>query len=245
MKYPEISVVVPCYKESTVIEETLDTLSRVLENSFERLEIIMVTDGSPDDTAEKIQRYGQSHPDLPLTLISFKQNQGKGAAVKEGVLAARYDPVLFIDADLTIPIEELEKFLPTLESADIAIASRLAAGSVFEESAPWYRVALARGFYVLQMLLLGNFEYSDTQCGFKLFKKEVAHRIFSKLTIKRFAFDAELLFLAKKMHFSVAVLPVTIKKDTRNTNVDTLRDPFNMFFALLKIRYNDWLGRYE
>ncbi len=245
MKYPEISVVVPCYQESAVIESTLFSLSTYLTKHFERFELIVVTDGSPDDTREKVQQFGQSHPRIPLTLISFQKNRGKGAAVKEGVLSSHYDLILFIDADLTIPIEELEKFLPSLRSSDMAIGSRLVPGSVFEEGAPWYRTVLARGFHILQILLLGNFEYSDTQCGFKLFKKDVARTLFEKIRVKRFAFDAELLFLAKKMNFSVAVLPVTIKKDARNTNVDTLRDPLNMFGALIQIRWNDLLSKYE
>lgn len=246
MKYTEISVVVPCYKEAAVIEENILTLFLYLKEHFERFEIIVVTDGSPDGTKEKAQELGRSRPDIPLILISFKENRGKGAAVKEGVLASRYDLVLFIDADLTIPIDELDEFVPTVtHSSDIAIASRLIPGSVFEEAAPWYRKVLARSFHLLQILLLGNFEYSDTQCGFKLFKRLVAQRLFKKITVKRFAFDAELLFLAKNMNLRIAVLPVTIKKDARNTNVRTIHDSINMFFALIKIRLNYWLGRYH
>lgn len=245
MKYPEISVVVPCYKESMVIEENVIAIFSYLFEHFERFEIIVVTDGSPDDTATKVRMLGLKQPNIPLKLISFKRNQGKGAAVKEGVLATQYDPVLFIDADLTIPISELGKFMPTLEISDIAIASRLVPGTIFEENTPWYRVVLARGFHLLQILLLGNFEYSDTQCGFKLFRKNVAQTLFEQIRIKRFAFDAELLFLAKKMSYSVAVLPVTIKKDLRNTNVHVLQDPLNMLFALLKIRLCDWLNLYS
>lgn len=245
MKHSEISVVVPCYRESAVIESTLSSLSTYLTEHFERFELVVVTDGSTDDTREKVQQFGQTYPNIPLTLISFQKNRGKGAAVKEGVLSSRYDLILFIDADLTIPIEELEKFLPNMQSSDIAIASRLVPGSIFEERAPWYRTVLARGFHLLQILLLGNFEYSDTQCGFKLLKKDAARILFEKIRIKRFAFDAELLFLAKKMNFSIAVLPVTIKKDARNTNVDTLRDPINMFGALVRIRWNDLLSKYE
>lgn len=245
MKHSAISVVVPCYRESAVITSTLSTLSAYLTQHFERFELVVVTDGSPDDTREKVQQFGQTYPNIPLTLISFQKNHGKGAAVREGVLSSRYDLILFIDADLTIPIEELEKFLPSMQSSDIAIGSRLVPGSIFEEKAPWYRTVLARGFHLLQILLLGNFEYSDTQCGFKLFKKDVARTLFEKISIKRFAFDAELLFLAKKMNFSIAVLPVTIKKDARNTNVDTLRDPINMFGALIRIRWNDLLSKYE
>lgn len=245
MKYSEISVVVPCFKESSVIEGTIWSLHSYLSEQFERFEIIIVADGSPDDTKAKARSFGQAHPEIPLTLISFKRNQGKGAAVKEGVLASQYELVLFIDADLTIPIEELNKFLPAIKTSDIAIASRLVPGTIFEEKAPWYRTVLARGFHLLQILLLGNFKYSDTQCGFKLFRRNIAQTIFERVRIKRFAFDAELLFLAKKFNFSVTVLPVTIKKDTRNTNVHVIQDPLNMLFALLKIRLNDWLGIYR
>jgi dolichyl-phosphate beta-glucosyltransferase len=245
MKYPEISVVVPCYKEAEVIETNIRLLDTYLKEHFERYEIIVVTDGSPDRTKENVEHFGQSHPEVPLVLIPFALNQGKGAAVKEGILASRYDPVLFIDADLTIPIEELEPFMVALDSADIAIASRLVSGSSFEEPAPWYRTLLARGFHLLQILLLGNFEFPDTQCGFKLFRRSVALTLFRKITIKRFAFDAELLFLATRHNSKVVSLPVTIKKDPRNTNVRPLHDAVNMLFALLKIRWNQITGRYD
>lgn len=245
MNYSEISVVIPCYKEEEVIEANILKVYQYLSKHFERFEIIVVTDGSPDHTKENVQRFGQAHPDIPFTLISFAKNQGKGAAVKKGVLSSQYDPVLFVDADLTIPIEELEQFVSALDSADIAIASRLVSGSSFEEPIPWYRTLLARGFHILQILLLGNFEFPDTQCGFKLFRRETALKLFRKVTIKRFAFDAELLFLATHQNVKVVSLPVTIKKDPRNTNVRPFSDSFNMLFALLKIRWNQITGRYR
>ena len=245
MQFKQISVVIPCYKEAEVIEANIQTLYNYLKERFDQFEIIVVTDGSPDDTRKNVEHFGTTHPEVPLVLIPFIINQGKGAAVKAGVLASQYDPVLFIDADLTIPIQELEKFISAIASADIAIASRLVSGSSFEEKSPWYRALLARGFHLFQILLLGNFEFSDTQCGFKLFRRNTALKLFKKITIKRFAFDAELLFLARKYNVKVAILPVRIKKDPRNTNVDILRDPINMIFALLKIRFNNWLGRYK
>ena len=245
MQYPEISVVVPCYKEAPVIEKNVLAIYEYLKQNFERFEIILVTDGSPDQTRENIIRLGNARPEIPLILIPFAKNQGKGAAVKAGVLASKYDPVLFIDADLTISITELKKFIPALDSADIVIASRLVSGSRFEEPIPWYRTLLARGFHILQIALLGNFEFSDTQCGFKLFRREPALDLFKKITIKRFAFDAELLFLAKRSNLKVAVLPVVILKDSRNTNVSTIKDPINMFFALIKINLNEWRGKYN
>jgi len=245
MPFKQISVVVPCYKESAVIETNIQTLYEYLRERFEVFEIITVTDGSPDDTRKNIERYGNSHPDVPLVLIPFAKNQGKGSAVKAGVLASKYDLVLFTDADLTIPIHELEKFVSAIESADIAIASRLVSGASFEEKLPQYRKVMARGFHLLQVALLGNFEFSDTQCGFKLFRRETALKLFKKITIKRFAFDAELLFLASKYNSKVAILPVHIKKDVHNTNVRPVNDAVNMIFALLKIRFNYWSGRYK
>lgn len=243
MPASSISVVLPAYKEAEVIGQSLVILSEYLRIHFQKFEIIVVTDGSPDGTQENVIRFQASHPEIPLQHIAFTKNRGKGAAVRAGVLASQYDPILYLDADLTIPISELEKFVQALETADIVIASRLLPGSSFEEPIPWYRTILARGFHLLQILILGNFEFSDTQCGFKLFRREVALDLFRRQTIERFAFDAELLFLAKQDHRNIAILPVTIKKDPRNTNVDPWRDPVNMFFALLKIRFNHWYHR--
>ena len=244
MKHQQISVIVPCYKEASVIEQNIEHLNTYLRERFEQFEIIIVTDGSPDDTKINVERFGNANPTIPIVLIPLKKNHGKGFAVKTGVLASRYDPVLFLDADLTIPIEELEKFLKALEIADMAIASRLISGSDFEEKAPWYRTIMGRAFHLLQILLLGNFEISDTQCGFKIYRRVIALKLFKRVTIERFAFDAELLFLAKRFNLKIAVLPVTILKDPRNTNVNPLRDSINMFFALLKIRLNHWTGKY-
>jgi dolichyl-phosphate beta-glucosyltransferase len=245
MNYPEISVVIPCHKEAEVIEANIKTVHEYLLGHFERHEIIVVTDGSPDGTADTIEALISARADIPLVHIRFETNRGKGAAVKEGVLASKYDPVLFMDADLTIPIEELEEFMSVLGQSDIVIASRLAPGARFEEPAPWYRVLMARGFHLLQILILGNFEFSDTQCGFKLFRRSVALDLFGRLTIRRFAFDAELMFLARHGNYRVAILPVIVRKDPRDTNVRVFCDPLDMLFSLLRIRWNDWTGRYD
>ena len=247
MKYPEISVVIPCYKEAEVIVSNIRTVHGYLIERFERHEIVVVTDGSPDGTADKIDTFSKEHADVPIRHIRFQKNKGKGAAVKAGVLRATYQPVLFIDADLTIPINELDEFMSVLNQSDsdIVIASRLAPGARLEEPAPWYRVLTARGFHLLQILILGGFEFSDTQCGFKLFNRKVAQDLFERVTIHRFAFDAELLFIAKKRNYRVAILPVLIHKDMRNTNVRVFHDSLDMLFSLLRIRYNDWSGRYD
>lgn len=245
MSSSEISVILPCHKEAEVIHENILAVSKFLQQRFVRFEIIVVTDGSPDGTSEIAHQVHREHPEIPLKIFSFTQNRGKGAAVRAGILKSSYDPVMFIDADLTIPIEELNTFLPALDNADLVIASRLLSGSYFEEPSPWYRVLMARSFHLLQILLLGNFEFSDTQCGFKLFRRAAALDLFGRSSINRFAFDAEILFLATKRNYKVAVLPVIIKKDPRNTNVRFFRDSINMIFALLKIRWNQIIGRYR
>ncbi len=243
--FSSLSIIIPCYKEREVIATNLFILDEFVRTRFERYELIVVTDGSPDGTPEEIERLRTEHPSLPIQHIRFPKNRGKGAAVRAGFQAATGDLILMIDADLTIAITELTQFLSAIEQADIAIASRLVPGTVFEEPAPFHRVLTARAFHILQMLLLGNFEFSDTQCGFKLFRRAPLQPIFEALTIDRFAFDAELLFLVRRMNLRVAILPVRIRKDARNTNVRIVRDSLNMLGALLKIRWNELLGRYD
>lgn len=245
MKHPEISVIIPCHKEAEVIETNILTVNEYLRSLFDRYEIVVVTDGSPDGTADVIDALITSRSDIPLTHIRFAENRGKGAAVKAGILASRFETVLFMDADLTIPIDELDEFMSALVQSDIVIASRLAPGARFDEPVPWYRVIMARGFHLLQILILGNFEFSDTQCGFKLFRRNAALDIFKRITIKRFAFDAELLFLARHNDYRVTILPVTVRKDPRDTNVRIVRDPIEMLFSLLRIRWNSMRGTYD
>ncbi|MFA9261888.1 MAG: glycosyltransferase [Undibacterium sp.] len=239
-----LSIIIPCYKEEEVIIPNLIAINAFVQSRFSAYELIVVTDGSPDGTREKVDQLRREQNDIPLVPIHFEKNHGKGAAIRRGMQIARYELVLMIDADLTISIEELDGFLKVIDETDMAIASRLAPGTVFEEPSPFHRVLTARIFHILQIILLGNFEFSDTQCGFKLFRRERVLPLFSALTIDRFAFDAELLFLAGKMNLRVATLPIRIRKDTRNTNVRIIRDSVNMFGALLKIRWNDFTGRY-
>lgn len=244
--YSEISVVIPCYKEASIIRETLLTVDAFLRPRFTRFEIIVVTDGSPDGTADAVRHVQKEYPAIPVILFSFEKNLGKGAAVKTGILKSSYDPILFLDADLTISITELEAFISALKNnVDIVIASRLLSGSHFEEPSPWHRILMARIFHLLQIFILGNFEFPDTQCGFKLFRRSAALHLFRKATIRRFAFDAEILFLARKNNYKITTLPVIIKRDPRNTNVRIIHDSLNMIFALFKIRLNQFSGRYR
>ena len=245
MNHSSLSVIVPCYNEASVIYETLVTLADFLHSKGILFEIIPVDDGSTDTTVQEIKRAQKDLSHIVIKPIYNAINYGKGQAVKDGVAQSRHKIILFIDADLTISIEELETFLPEIDHHDIIIASRALAKTHFEENNPWYRVFLAKGFRFSQNIILGKTRIKDTQCGFKVFKKEVAKRIFKHVTIQRFAFDAEALFLAKKYKYSVKQLPVTIHKDTRESHVNAILDPINMIFALLKIRVNALLGKYD
>ncbi len=242
--FSSLSIIIPCYKEREVIAASVATIDAYVRPRFERYEIIIITDGSPDGTRETVDQLCQNRPDIPIRHIAFTRNRGKGAAVRAGFHAAQYEFVLMVDADLTIAITELDNFMPAIEHADLAIASRLVPGTVFEEPSPFHRVLMARVFHILQIIILGNFEFSDTQCGFKLFRRETVLPLFRVLTINRFAIDTEILFLARRMNLRVAILPVRIQRDIRNTNVRIFRDSLNMFGALLKIRWNAWRGKY-
>jgi glycosyltransferase involved in cell wall biosynthesis len=245
MNHPSLSIIIPCYNEESVIYDTIKTIAAYLSAKDFDFEIIPVNDGSTDRTALEIDRARTELSTIRINPINNPFNQGKGKAVKDGVLQSQNDVIVFIDADLTVAIDELETFLPALETYDIVIASRALSKTIFEEYNPWYRVFLAKGFRFFHTLILGNSKTKDTQCGFKVFKKDVAQTIFRKVTIKRFAFDAEALFIATKLHYTVKQLPVTIHKDNRISRVNAITDPIDMLFALMKIRLKALLGKYD
>jgi len=189
-----------------------------------------------------------AHHDMPFTIIDSKENEGKGDAVKKGILASKLGQefVMFLDADLAIPIEELKKFLDAMNEKgyDLAIASRFVPGLKILEPVLWYRKIMEQVFRLLRKIILNSWKVQDTQCGFKVFHRSAAERIFKMATVKRFAFDAEIIFLAKKMGYSIKELPITLQ-NPRKSHVRLFLDPLNMFFALVKIRMNDFKGVYQ
>ena len=245
----ELSILVPAYNEE---QRILPTLARIVEYMDERgvpYEIIVVDDGSRDATRQVVHSFAADHPTVRLESYDDERgnplNRGKGYAVRRGVLAAKGRNILFSDADLSTPIEEMEKLLPSINEGKcgVAIASRALAGSNLAVHQPWYREAMGRTFnaFVQRLAVPG---IQDTQCGFKAFSGEAARRIFNKARIDGFGFDTEVLFLARKYGYRVLEVPVTWRH-RENSRVSPFVAPFQMMRELLQVRRNDRRGFYR
>lgn len=229
-----LTIVVPAYNEAARIGATLTQMLQWLDGHAPRAQIIVVDDGSRDDTTAVVRERAAGEPRLRVERLPV--NRGKGAAVRRGVELAQSDWVLFSDADLSTPIEELLKLRKAIEAgADIAIASRDRPDSDITRHQPAYREAMGRTFNALvrAMALPG---FSDTQCGFKLFSAEAARRCFGRMTIERFAFDVEVLFIAQRLGYRIAEVGVRWVNDERTT-VSPLRDASRMLVDIARIRY--------
>ena len=203
---PGLSIVLPVYNEALVLERTLAALVPFLESLGRSFEVVCVDDGSRDRSLEILK--AASAADARIRVETLPGNRGKGAAVRQGVLAARGAFVLFMDADLSTPLEETRGFLGALESGyDVAIGNRRAPGSKIRRRQPWLRETLGRGFTVLTRLLLAPGVH-DFTCGFKAFRKEAAAEIFRRSTLDGWAFDAELVVIAQELGLKLVQLPV-------------------------------------
>lgn len=237
-----LSVVIPVFNEEARIYPTLERLDRYLQDTFDEFEIIVVDDGSSDNTALIVQDLGRKLG--KITLIRYPVNAGKGYAIRTGVLASKGDLLLTCDADLSTPIEEVEKLLSYVDAGSaIAIGSRGLSASEIVMRQPWHRERMGRIFNVMvRTLLFGGIK--DTQCGFKLFKGEAARRLFERSLIKGFSFDVEILFLARKLGYTVKEIPVRWF-NSPHSKVRLLKDPIKMFLDLLRIRLYWLLGKYR
>lgn len=241
MQQKRISIVVPCFNEGKTIRENIKKIHAYLSANFEAFEIIAVNDGSLDNTLSELEALKK---ELPLEIINHEKNAGKGKAVRDGVLASPYEIVMFLDADLAIPIKSLAGFVEEIDNGyDLVIASRFIPGIKVLRPVLWYRKIMEKIFRILRMAILNNWSVKDTQCGFKVFRSSAAKRIFGMATINRFAFDSEIIFIAKKFGYSIQELPITLQNPPQSS-VRILFDPLNMFFALFKIRLNDLTGTY-
>jgi len=225
-----LSLLIPAYNEEHRISESLKRVIAYLDLQTYTSEIIVIDDGSKDQTAELVSHFPT------VKLIKLSRNFGKGFAVKTGALAAKGKYVLFSDADLSTPIEEVGRFLPILvQGTDIVIGSRAMKESNIAIRQPLYRELMGKIFNLfVKLFLFGGF--NDTQCGFKGFRTDQAKKIFEKTKIYRFSFDVEILYLAKKYNMKIKQLPITWRNNEASS-VSPISDASKMFFDLLKIRF--------
>lgn len=236
---PRYSVVIPAYNEAGRLPRTLEQISAFLQAGQWDHEILVVDDGSRDRTAEVVRAFAAGHPEVRL--LKQPRNLGKGAAIQAGVGAARGELVLFTDADLSTPIEELARLEQALENgAAVAIASRAVAGSRIEEHQPFYREWMGKSFNLLvRLLLLPGIH--DTQCGFKLFRRAAAQDLFPRLTILGFGFDVEVLYLARRQGLEIREVPVAWR-NSRHSKVSPVRDAWRMLGDLFRVLWRHRKG---
>jgi dolichyl-phosphate beta-glucosyltransferase len=230
-----LSVVIPAYNEEKRLPKTLKEIDRYLSKQLYDYEILVVNDGSTDKTTQIVENLKSEIPNLKL--IDNKINQGKGAVVKQGMLEAKGDFRIFTDADNSTPIEEIEKMWPYFkEGYDIVIGSRDLKGAILDPPQPIWRRILGEIFGFLTNLIVGTWGISDTQCGFKCFTKKAAEDIFPRCKISRFAFDPEILIIAKKLGYKIKEIPIYWRNDP-DSKVK-FKSMVNMGIDLLRIRLN-------
>ncbi len=239
-----ISIVIPAYNEERRLPATLDKVLAYLDaKDYPSSEVIVVDDGSSDGTAQVIARYQSADP--RVRLVSNPGNRGKGYSVRHGMLEAEGEWRLFSDADLSAPIEELDRLLVAAKEQGVAvvIGSRALDRSLINVHQSFFREVAGRVFN-LSMRFLTGLPFHDTQCGFKLFEGCAAYEIFRRQRIDRFGFDAEALFVARILGFRIVEFPVRWSH-TEGTKVRMFADSLDMFLDLMRVRWNHVRGLYR
>lgn len=243
---PYLSVIIPAYREAERIGENLLEIENYLSSKNYTYEVLVVTDGSPDDTA-KIAR-SRSSEVKNLRVIENKENHGKGYVVRQGLLEARGDLRLFLDADGSTSINHLDSFLPEFEKGfDVVIGSRDIEGAFVQVPQPKIRILMGNmGNWAIRVVL-GLWSYPDTQCGFKILTEKAAQAVASRMVVDRFGFDFELIILAKKLGFKIKQMPVRWLNEEGST-VGGLFGPngfLQVLIDLFKTRLRLWGGKYN
>ena len=234
-----LSIIIPAHNEENRLPETLEQVIRFLDKQSFTSEVVVVENGSSDQTLEVAQKFADQNKHVRV----IQSERGKGAAVKRGMLEAQGEYRFMCDADLSMPVDEIAKFLPTeQQDVEIAIASREAKGSV-RYNEPTYRHLGGRGInFLIQMLILPGL--NDTQCGFKCFRADVVEKIFSLQTLHGWSFDIELLYIARKYGYRIREIPIHWYHDS-DTKVRALPDAIRMFQDIFHILANARRGLYK
>jgi dolichyl-phosphate beta-glucosyltransferase len=224
----KLSIVVPCYNESKDIAKNSEIIKNYLESIKQDYELILVNDGSKDNTKEVIEA-------IPgVKALSYEPNRGKGGAVKYGIESATGDYVLFMDADLSTDLEAIDRFIKIAPNYDMVIGSRHAKDSVIKKKQPAVRVFI--GWCCRKLVNMKfHFKYKDTQCGFKAMRTDIAKKIVSKQVVNNFAFDVEYLYIAKLNNLSIYEMGV-IWADDRGSTVSPLKSSIKFFKDLSFIK---------
>ena len=239
---PTYSIIIPAYNEGARLATTLDRVLNYVAAQRLDAEVIVVNDGSCDQTPDLVHNYAQTHP--ALRLLENPGNRGKGYSVRNGMLHAGGEILLFSDADLSSPIEEAPKLFAAIRSgADIAIGSRWLQPELQAHRQSVLRQVYGRIINLALRILLG-LNFKDTQCGFKAFTHQAAQTIFPLQEIERWGFDPELLYLARRSGLKVKEVAV-VWSHSEGTRINPLRDGLRMFAEVLKIRWNALTGKYS
>lgn len=236
-----LSVIIPTYKEEKRVSKTILAIDKYLSKQKYQYEIVTVDDGSTDNTVEIVKKFQKMVKNLRV--LENKENHGKGFVVKRGMLEAQGDYRLFMDADNSTTVDQVENFLPWFqEGYDIVIGSRAIKGAKIDVHQPFYKELLGKmGNKVIQIVAVPGIK--DTQAGFKCFSAKAAEDIFSKVTIERWGFDIEVLALAKKLSYKIKEVPIEWINDAQShvkmsSYIEVLMETF-------KIRWNLMTGKYS
>ena len=240
---PDLSIVVPAFNEETRLRKIFGDFAGYLRQSPESVELLFVDDGSTDGSVEFLERCREEYSLERLRILRNPGNRGKGFSVRRGMLAARGRTVLFSDADLSTPLGEIAKLRSYMPRADVVIGSRSVTGAELVEKQSLYRRLGGKAINLgVQLIAVPGIQ--DTQCGFKMFTREAARAIFSRCTLDGFSFDVEVLYVARKLGYRIAEVPV-VWKNAPGSKVDPIQDGLRLLRDLLVIRANDRRARYE
>lgn len=242
---PDVSIVIPAYNESSRLAAPLRTVLDHLSAVDRSAEVIVVDDGSSDDTTEVARSVFAEFPAIVSNALRYEANRGKGFAVKTGLQAAKADVALFSDADVSTPIDEMPKLVePILNGEfDVTFGSRAIDRSLIGTHQPWRR---EQGGRVMNLIIkkMSGLSFYDTQCGFKAFNMTKFRPLLDLMTIDRFGFDVEFLFVAAHNHLRLAEIPVRWN-DVAGSKVSVFRDTRRMISELMQIRRNANNGAYD